>query len=493
MLLLADLRGLLHGLRQLRLLGDERLDALAHVRDLRGVVLDLSRQLVGPCGLLVPLQLVGLQLLVAPSLVVRLGGGLLLQALHELLDHLDDLGEVRRGCGPGGQGGEGLGTQRLRTLRQQLRGALRGGQAAAVAAHLQEGRDLTALLREVDVRGVAAGHSGTGDDLDRLADGRELILAHLLVLLVGGGLVPERRLDLGLQLLVLSLGGLRLRKVALRLRGGRGPLALEHGLLVAIRRVLGDGVTQVQLHQAELVRLVGLVLLRCRQFVLELLQQALEQRQHAAGLRLVGGHLWRTRLQVGAAASEAAASLLQERGQHLGHARNAPGHLLQEHLRLRAVVVLRADHLHSPFERVHGLGVVRGNLDIFLVLRLPRLCRLGFLPLQGVDLGVQLLDLATQPVDVAVGLLDEGEELLDLLLAILDLEAKPLCFVVHPLRIGRVRFPLGVHHLFTLRFHLGQHGDDLLRRGDGRCATRDGAYQGRRGGDDGHSERGHPP
>mmetsp|Transcript_67564 Transcript_67564/g.195573 ORF Transcript_67564/g.195573 Transcript_67564/m.195573 type:complete len:262 (+) Transcript_67564:129-914(+) len=97
LLLSPELRGLAHSGGELRLFLRELLDRCGHLCDRSVIALNLGHELVRLGGLLVALQLVVLELLVAPSLVVCLGGCLLLQLRQQILDHLDDLPErVRR-------------------------------------------------------------------------------------------------------------------------------------------------------------------------------------------------------------------------------------------------------------------------------------------------------------------------------------------------------------------------------------------------------------
>mmetsp|Transcript_68366 Transcript_68366/g.164059 ORF Transcript_68366/g.164059 Transcript_68366/m.164059 type:complete len:287 (-) Transcript_68366:1096-1956(-) len=92
-LLGAHLGGLLHGLSELLLLVHQRRDLLGHGVDVSSQFTNLCGQFALLLGLLVPLELVCLQLLVAPSLVVGLSTGLCLELGQEVLDHCDDLGE----------------------------------------------------------------------------------------------------------------------------------------------------------------------------------------------------------------------------------------------------------------------------------------------------------------------------------------------------------------------------------------------------------------
>mmetsp|Transcript_18824 Transcript_18824/g.65617 ORF Transcript_18824/g.65617 Transcript_18824/m.65617 type:complete len:219 (+) Transcript_18824:320-976(+) len=95
---LALRRGLLDGLREVALLGHELGDGGALLVDGRGLAVDRGAQLADLSSLLVSLELVVLQLLVAPRLVVGLRGRLFLELVEETLDHADDLGEgVRQG------------------------------------------------------------------------------------------------------------------------------------------------------------------------------------------------------------------------------------------------------------------------------------------------------------------------------------------------------------------------------------------------------------
>mmetsp|Transcript_18824 Transcript_18824/g.65616 ORF Transcript_18824/g.65616 Transcript_18824/m.65616 type:complete len:256 (+) Transcript_18824:1067-1834(+) len=253
--------------------------------------------------------------------------------------------------------------------------------------------------------GVAAGHLGAGDNFHGLGDGLQFLHAHRLILLKLGGLGAVGGLDLHLERLVRGLLGLSLGQLTLGLGGGPLRLALGHGLLVAVRSVLSDGVAQVQLHERELVGLVGLRLLHVGELALELAQQALKQLHDAASLELVR----RDRRSAVAAQGAAAIFLLHESGKHARHPRDGGGHLLKHRLRLRAVEILGAEHLDGALQGIDGFGVVLGHLEVLVVLLFAIGRGGGLLALELVDLSIQGRDLAAQGGRIAVSLGDEGD------------------------------------------------------------------------------------
>mmetsp|Transcript_74185 Transcript_74185/g.192729 ORF Transcript_74185/g.192729 Transcript_74185/m.192729 type:complete len:275 (-) Transcript_74185:2-826(-) len=217
----------------------------------------------------------------------------------------------------------------------------------------------------------------------------------------------------------------------------------------------------MQLHEAELMRLVCLVLLNISELTFELFQQALKHLHDVAGLELVRGHLRCAVAPQGATAS----LLLHESGQHASHARHLGGHALEQSLCLSPVVVLRGQNLNRTCKRVYGLSVVLGKLQILRMLACAGLRRRLLLASEFVDLRVERTDLAAELGRVAVRLVNESDEFVDFGLAILDVESQFLRAIVDPLRIGAVSLFLHVHLLLPLGMELRQHVDDLLRGG----------------------------
>mmetsp|Transcript_9557 Transcript_9557/g.25449 ORF Transcript_9557/g.25449 Transcript_9557/m.25449 type:complete len:560 (+) Transcript_9557:242-1921(+) len=410
LLLLAQLGRLGHRLGEIGLLLRQLSDGGGHLNDAGGEALDGGGKLLDLGGLLVALELVRLQLLVAPSLVVSLSGGLLLELVEKGLDHVDDLGE---GGGLGRDGSsqrhQALGAQSLGTAAQQGHGLVPGGTHAG--ARLQK-RHALLDLQEVDVLFVAAGDLGRGDDLEGLADGRELVRANLLVLLVLRLLYGERGLDLLLQRLVIGLLPLRLRQLALGPGGVGLALRAKLRLLVTVRCVLLDGVGEVELDEIELVRLVGLRLLDVRKLARELIEQALEELHNAARLVLVGRHLRGTRFG-------GLLGLLQS-GEDRLHAGHVRGHALQEDCGLPAVVVLRGHDLDGALERINGLRVVLVQSIIVGLLDLTDRRRCLLVACPDGDVLVVLRDLLGQLRGSGSVFLDVRHQHINLLVGLLD-------------------------------------------------------------------------
>mmetsp|Transcript_7670 Transcript_7670/g.19227 ORF Transcript_7670/g.19227 Transcript_7670/m.19227 type:complete len:334 (-) Transcript_7670:107-1108(-) len=323
--------------------------------------------------------------------------------------------------------------------------------------------DASRNLEEVDVLRIAAGDLGRGDDLEGLRDGRQLVGTDHLVLLVGGFLDGKGGLDLLFQRLVVGLSCLGLRQLALGLRGGGELLRFGLGLLITIGGVLLDRVGEVQLHEIELVSLVRLGRLHVRKLTRELIQQAVQQLHDATRLELVRGHLRSSGLR--------GLLLLLQRSQDRLHAGHRGGHALQEDRCLSTVEILRGHDLDGALERINGLRVVLGDLQVLGVLLVADLRRLLLLGSQLRHLGIQLRDLRAEFLGVALRLGDEGNQFLDLGSAVLDVESQPLALVVDPLVIDGECLLFLLHHLHTLGLQLCHHVDDLLCGCDLRART----------------------
>merc|ERR1719235_229210 len=168
--------GLRHGLGQLCLLSLQSLNLLAHCSDVLLHRLNACRELVDFGGLLLTLDLVVMELLIAPLLVLGLCSCLLLQLGHKILDHGNNLVEwvlLDLSC----QGLEGGGCQHCGFLLQEGNHTRARGDTSTSASDLQQG----CLLVEVDVLTIAASHLRICNDLDSFPNGLELGLAHLLV------------------------------------------------------------------------------------------------------------------------------------------------------------------------------------------------------------------------------------------------------------------------------------------------------------------------
>mmetsp|Transcript_48385 Transcript_48385/g.155988 ORF Transcript_48385/g.155988 Transcript_48385/m.155988 type:complete len:352 (+) Transcript_48385:987-2042(+) len=315
--------------------------------------------------------------------------------------------------------------------------------------------DASRNLEEVDVLRVAARDLGRGDDLEGLRDGHQLVGTDHLVLLVHGLLDGKGGLDLLFQRLVVGLSCLGLRQLALGPGGGGELLRLGLGLLITIGGVLLDRVGEVQLHKIELVSLVRLGRLHVRKLTRELIQQAVQQLHDATRLELVRGHLRSSGLR--------GLLLLLQRSQDRLHAGHSGRHALQEDRCLSTVVILCGHDLDGALERINGLRVVLGDLEVLGVLLVADLRRLLLLGSQLIPLGLQPGDLRAELRGVALRLGDEGDQLLDLGRAVLDVEGQPLALVVNPLGVGGEGLLLILNHLHTLGLQLRHHVDDLLR------------------------------
>mmetsp|Transcript_9556 Transcript_9556/g.25441 ORF Transcript_9556/g.25441 Transcript_9556/m.25441 type:complete len:560 (+) Transcript_9556:242-1921(+) len=410
LLLLAQLGRLGHRLGEIGLLLRQLSDGGGHLNDAGGEALDGGGKLLDLGGLLVALELVRLQLLVAPSLVVSLSGGLLLELVEKGLDHVDDLGE---GGGLGRDGSsqrhQALGAQSLGTAAQQGHGLVPGGTHAG--ARLQK-RHALLDLQEVDVLFVAAGDLGRGDDLEGVRDGHQLVGTDHLVLLVRGLLDGKGGLDLLFQRLVVGLSCLGLRQLALGLRGGGELLRLGLGLLITIGGVLLDRVGEVQLHKIELVSLVQLGRLHVRKLTRELIQQAVQQLHDATRLELVRGHLRSSGLR--------GLLLLLQRSQDRLHAGHRGRHALQEDHCLSTVVILCGHDLDGALERINGLRVVLVQSIIVGLLDLTDRRRCLLVACPDGDVLVVLRDLLGQLRGSGSVFLDVRHQHINLLVGLLD-------------------------------------------------------------------------
>merc|ERR1719407_393703 len=413
LVLLAELRLLVQGLVQVGDLLAKRQDLLRALRDER---LQLRHLRVQGLDVLLRLRLLGVRLghvVVAPALLVRLRRSLLLQARHEVLDHLLHLGErARRGADLQEQSAQHRALQLAGLLRQEAHNlaALRTRVRLAKLALLAELEERDRLIVHVIIVIVRALLSLHLHERSRALARNRLLHAHeaevrrglvhlgdvTLEQLEGvrnrlelrrarrGARVPVLRLRLALrrevreEVLVRRLGVRRL----LELRGGLVDLRIElsaHLRLLALGLLLGrDRVAaRAGLH---LERLEGVLLLLVAIHLLlaEILVELLEGRHDL--VRVVGVAVRVTLKQRVGLLRELEG--LRESNGLLHHA------LLREEglLRTRHEVLRALERLDRHVEAVDRRGEVRGLRDVRSVLVITGLLGVVLLLVQLLDL-----------------------------------------------------------------------------------------------------------
>mmetsp|Transcript_98655 Transcript_98655/g.255051 ORF Transcript_98655/g.255051 Transcript_98655/m.255051 type:complete len:593 (+) Transcript_98655:382-2160(+) len=461
--------GVLHGLGvrglglhaellRLRLAALELGDGVGELGDLarkacsrRGELVHLGGERLRLGRLVLPGHLVRRQLGGAVGVVVRLLVRLLHEPHDEVLDHLLHLAEGvllhTRGHHRQVAAVE-LGSLPLQVGHRLLAHSwLRAHGAAELR---QRGRLLAGLEERGEVRLAAALHVLARDDGDGLLDGLHLRRARHLVALVllGGSLALCGRVVE--DLLVLALGLLGDRQVALRL-GLVAQAAGPRGGLLARAVFVGADVVRELLQQHLVVVLgVELRLLEGQALLLEARGELLQQVDDAAGLELVG---------VGLGHAGVAAALHREEGHDhgLGLCRNDLGGL-HLHQRLRHIRRPSLQHRNGALARLDGLRVVQVlRLIVGLLLLALSLGSIG-LSLVGIDGGLQVLDLAGEHLGVGGRLVDVRAELHDLVLCLANRLGLREARVVAPL------LELGELDLFRmlLRLALREHAIEKL-------------------------------
>mmetsp|Transcript_19433 Transcript_19433/g.47784 ORF Transcript_19433/g.47784 Transcript_19433/m.47784 type:complete len:526 (+) Transcript_19433:521-2098(+) len=416
-LLLAHRCGLGHRLPELLDLVPEFLVVLLQLGDGSRKLLDVGCQLLHLRRPLVTSDLVVVQLLVAPLVVLGLLTSLSLKPIDEIGNHLLDLSH--RVPTSGGLGGH---------LRGQQRKSL-GLQVVCLLLHELEELALLDGLSvggpQLEQRGALhqawqmllglAGDGITAQDVDGLADGCNLLLAGLLPHLKLISLLLALSVQIRQGLHVVGVGCRSLAELLLGLGGGLVGRSAGGGLVLPLSLVVLDLVGEV--HHLKLIGVgpVGFLLVKIRLLIGDLLLHLLEHVDDGGQVGSVRRGLGRTLRGLGHLAQHPA-QVAPFRRQHPA----VLSSLLQEHISLADVVVALLELVDTGLQSVQRLAVV-SVLGLVISLLLDSQLRGGLhVGLSLGDLAIQSFDLLTEALGIRLLLADLGLQLVHCLLGIFD-------------------------------------------------------------------------